>query len=142
MVKDKNRCTIKDTMSTKISFMHYRNHITWTRVMLPVVLEEFDIVYIFWLLFTFHYYCQLVKGHLYPKSGRGDCSPPAPPPPPPLSTALYMVGTLVFTRFVSNAIFLYHLKTSENKVPNSWWLTLFLLSHFSSLVYFYTPLRY
>ena len=25
MVKDKNRCTIKDTMSIKIIFMHYRN---------------------------------------------------------------------------------------------------------------------
>ena len=50
--------------------------------MLPVVLEEFDIVYIFWLLFTFHYYCQLVNGHLLQKSGWGDCSPQAPPPSP------------------------------------------------------------
>ena len=64
MVKDTNRCTIKDTMSIKISFMQYRNNITWTRVTLPVVFEEFDMVYIFWLLFTFHYYCQLVKGQL------------------------------------------------------------------------------
>ena len=64
MVKDKNRCTIKDTMSIKISFMQYRNYITWTRVTLPVVFEEFDMVYIFWLLFSFHYCCQLVKGQL------------------------------------------------------------------------------
>ena len=64
MVKDKNRCTIKDTMSIKISFMQYRNYITWTTVTLPVVFEEFDVAYIFWLLFTFHYYCQLVKGQL------------------------------------------------------------------------------
>ena len=32
MVNDKKRCPIKDTMSIKISFMHYRNYITWTRV--------------------------------------------------------------------------------------------------------------
>ena len=64
MVKDKNRCTVKDTVSIKISFMHYRSYITWAKVKLPVVFEEFDIVYIFWLLFTFHYYCQLVKGQL------------------------------------------------------------------------------
>ena len=64
MVKDKNRCAIKDTMSIKISFMHYRSNITWARVKLPVVFEEFDMVYIFWLLFTFHYYCQVVKGQL------------------------------------------------------------------------------
>ena len=64
MVKDKNRCTIKDTMSIKIIFMHYRNYITWTRIKLPVVFEEFDMVYIFLLLFSFHYCCQLVKGQL------------------------------------------------------------------------------
>ena len=64
MLKDKNRCTIKDTMSMKISFMQYRNYITWTRVTLPVVFEEFDMFYIFWLLFTFQYHCQLVKGQL------------------------------------------------------------------------------
>ena len=64
MVKDKNRCTMKDTMSIKISFMQYKNYITWTRLTLPVVFEEFDMVYIFWLLFSFHYCCQLVKGQL------------------------------------------------------------------------------
>ena len=64
MVKDKDRCTIKDTMSIKISFMQYRNNITWTRVTLPVVFEEFDMVYIFWLVFTFHCHFQLVKGQL------------------------------------------------------------------------------
>ena len=64
MVKDKNRCTMKDTMSIKISFMQYKNYITWTRVTLPVVFEEFDTVYIFWLIFTFHYYCQSVRGQL------------------------------------------------------------------------------
>ena len=62
MVTVKKSCTIKDTMSIKISFMHYRNHITWTRVKLPVVFEEVDMVYIFWLFFSFHYHFQLVKG--------------------------------------------------------------------------------
>ena len=51
MVKDKKRCTLKDAMSITISFMHYRNYITWTRVKLPVVFEEFDLVYVFWFLF-------------------------------------------------------------------------------------------
>ena len=32
MVNNKKGCAIKDTMSIKISFMHYRNYITWTRV--------------------------------------------------------------------------------------------------------------
>ena len=56
-------------MSIKISFMHYRNYITWKRVKLSVVFEEFDMVYFFWLLFPFHYHCQLVKGKLQQKSG-------------------------------------------------------------------------
>ena len=47
MVKDKKRCTTKDTMSIKITFMHYRNYITWARVKLPVIFEEFDTVYVF-----------------------------------------------------------------------------------------------
>ena len=64
MAKEKKRCTIKDTMSIKITFMHYRNYITWTRVKLLVVFEEFYMVYIFWLLFSFHYYCQLGKSQV------------------------------------------------------------------------------
>ena len=46
MEKDENRCTIKDTMLIKVSFMHHRNYIKWTRVKLPVVFEELDMVYI------------------------------------------------------------------------------------------------
>ena len=42
--KRKKRCTIKDTMSIKITFMHYRNYITWTRVKLLLVFEEFYIL--------------------------------------------------------------------------------------------------
>ena len=38
--------------------------------MLPVVFEEFEMVYMFLLDFSsFHYNCQLVKGQLYKKSG-------------------------------------------------------------------------
>ena len=51
MVKDKKRCTIKDTITIKTSFVHYRNYIMWTRVKLPVVFLEFDMFYIFWLRF-------------------------------------------------------------------------------------------
>ena len=69
MVKDKKRCTIKDTMSIKVSFIHYRNCITWTKVKLTVVFEEFDMVYVFWLPFSFHYHCQFAEGQLSQKSG-------------------------------------------------------------------------
>ena len=65
MVKEKkDALAIKDTMSIKIRFMHYRNYIKWTRVKLLVVFDEFYMVYILWLLFSFHYYCQLGKGQL------------------------------------------------------------------------------
>ena len=61
MIKDK-KYSIKDTMSIKISFMHYMQ---WTRVMLPVVFEEFEMVYMFlpYFFFFFHH-CQLVKDQL------------------------------------------------------------------------------
>ena len=39
------------------------------RVKLSVIFEEFDMVYFFWLLFPFHYHCQLVKGKLQQNSG-------------------------------------------------------------------------
>ena len=45
---------IKDTMPIKISFMHYMNPI---RVMLPAVFEEFEVAYVFFLLFSFYYRC-------------------------------------------------------------------------------------
>ena len=47
-------------MSIKISFLH---HMKWTRVMLPVVFEEFKVVCIILAIF-FYYNCQLVKGKL------------------------------------------------------------------------------
>ena len=65
MVKDK-KIRYKRQMSIKISFKHYMK---WTKVMLPVVFEEFGMVYIFFsLLFAFRYHCQLVKGQLQQKS--------------------------------------------------------------------------
>ena len=57
IVKDK-KCSIKHKISIKISY----DYIKWTKLMLPVVLEEFQMVYIFVLLFSFHHHCQLVKG--------------------------------------------------------------------------------
>ena len=81
MVKDKKRCTIKDTMSIKISFMHYRNYITRAKLKLPVVFEEFDLGYIFWLLFFFSLSLPIGKRSTLTKIWR-DCSPPVPPPPP------------------------------------------------------------
>ena len=45
-------------MSIKISFMHYRSYITWTRVKSAVAFEEFGMVYLIWLLVSFHYHCQ------------------------------------------------------------------------------------
>ena len=79
MVKDKKRCIVKDAMSIKTSFMHYKNYITWTRVKLPVVFEEFDMVYIFWLLFFFPLVLSVDKRSTLAKIW-GDCSPPALPP--------------------------------------------------------------
>ena len=43
--------SIKDKISINISFMHYMKS---ARVMLPVMFGEFEIVYIFLLLFSFH----------------------------------------------------------------------------------------
>ena len=78
--KREKRCSIKGKMSIKTSFMHYRNYITWTRGKLPVFFEEFDVVYIFWLLFSFHYYYQLVKGQPLAKNWRGGGGGGDPPP--------------------------------------------------------------
>ena len=64
-------------MSIKVSFIHYRNYITWTRVKLPAVFQEFDMFYVFWLLFSFHYHCQLVKGQLQYES-EGKATLPSP----------------------------------------------------------------
>ena len=61
-------------MSIKISFMHYRSYITWTRVKSAVAFEEFGMGYLIWLLVSFHYHCQSFS----------ICNPP-----PPVSTGLH-----------------------------------------------------
>ena len=49
-------------MSIKIRFMHFMK---WTRVMLPVVFEEFQMVLIFFgSACSFKYHCESVKGQL------------------------------------------------------------------------------
>ena len=48
-------------MSIKISLMHYMK---LTRLMLPVVSQQFELVCIFLLFFSIHGHCQLVKGQL------------------------------------------------------------------------------
>ena len=62
IVKDK-KYSINDTISIKISFMHYMK---WRRVMLPVVFEEFELVCIsfvavllfcFFVVFFFFFFC-------------------------------------------------------------------------------------
>ena len=52
--KDQKKYSVKDTMSIKISFMHYMKG---TKVMLPVVCIQ-----VFLLLFLLHYRFHLVKG--------------------------------------------------------------------------------
>ena len=83
MVKDKKRCPIKDTMSIKISFMHYRNYITRTRVKSAVAFEEFDLVYLLWLFFSFRYHCQsfsIYKRSTLAKIWMGAAALPSPSP--------------------------------------------------------------
>ena len=83
IAKDK-KYSINNTISIKISFMHY---MYWKRVMLPVVFEEFKLVCIsflavllfclcFLFLFfaiSFHCQCQLVKSQLWQISGGIGC---------------------------------------------------------------------
>ena len=76
MVKVKKMQYKEYTISMKISFMYYMK---WTRVMFLVIFEEFQIAYIFLLLFSFHFHCQLVKGQIWERSWAEGCSPPQPP---------------------------------------------------------------
>ena len=41
MVKDKKKYSVKEKVSIKIDIMHYMK---WTRVILPIVFEEFEVV--------------------------------------------------------------------------------------------------
>ena len=55
------KCSVKDTLSVKISFIHYLKKI---RAMLPVAFEEFGLIYMFNVLFSFYFNLQLVKGQI------------------------------------------------------------------------------
>ena len=71
-------------MLIKISFMHY---VQWTRVVLPVVFREFEVVYIFFTTF-FSLSLSIAKGQLHQNSrdgGEGGLQPPALP----VSTGLF-----------------------------------------------------
>ena len=88
MAKDKERCPIKDTMSIKTSFMNYRNYITWTRVKSAVAFEEFDMVYLFWILFSLHCHCQSLSIFKSSTLAKIWGVAPSPSSPRPVSTGL------------------------------------------------------
>ena len=75
-------------MSIKISFLHYMK---WTRVMLPVVFEEFEVVCILLAVFSFHYNCQLVRDQQ--KSGGA-----AAPQPTRFLRACYIIFLLGYVK--------------------------------------------
>ena len=64
MVKDIKRCTIKDTLSIKISFMQLQELQYVNKSKVTSSFQEICIVCIFWLLFSIHLQCQLLKGQL------------------------------------------------------------------------------
>ena len=64
-------------MLIKISFMHY---VKWTRVVLPVVFREFEVVYIFFTTF-FSLSLSIAKGQLHQKSRDGGGGGPTAPSP-------------------------------------------------------------
>ena len=66
-------------MSIKISFMHYRNYITLTRVKSAVAFKEFDMVYLFWLLFQSILFqlLSICKGSTLAKIWGGRLQPPS-----------------------------------------------------------------
>ena len=60
-----------------MSFKHYMKS---TRVMLPVVFEEFEVAYIFFaIFFLFIIIVNLHKANFIKNQGGGGCSPPSPP---------------------------------------------------------------
>ena len=81
MVKVRNT-VLKDTMSIKTSFIYY---IQWTRVTLPVVFVEFEMVYMF-LLYFFFFSLSLSIGkrsNIAKIQNLGRLKSPAPPAPTP-----------------------------------------------------------
>ena len=71
MLKDKQKHIIKDTVSIKISFMHYMK---WIRVMLPVVFEVLH----FFAIFSFSLSLSIGKRSALAKIWRGGGGAPAP----------------------------------------------------------------
>ena len=101
-------------MSIKISFIHYRNYITCIRVKWAVAFEEFDMVYLFWLPFSFHHHCQSLSIYKRPTLakiwGRA-----AAPPGPPVSTGQCCNYFLGFQDFL---IYLAKYFWSSSNFPN------------------------
>ena len=62
MVKDKQRCTIKYTMSNKISAMKLQELHYLNKSKVASSFQGICIACIFWLLVSIHYQCQLVEG--------------------------------------------------------------------------------
>ena len=128
MVNNKKRCPIKDTMSIKISFMHYRNYITWTRVKWTVAFEEFDMVYLFWLLFSFHHHCQSLS--ICKRSTLAKICP-APSPRFLRAWTITSNGVLpVFTLFFLKILFQY--KNLLQRVDLIWTTQMSIFKHFVS----------
>ena len=101
-------------MSIKISFMHYMK---WTRIMLPDVSEEFELVCIL-LLFFFPLSLSISKRSTLAKNLGGNCSPPAPP----VSTSLndFSSAGLIVVKLVPTCTALF--KTNLGQKPNNYWL--------------------
>ena len=86
-VKEKKSCPIKDTMSVKISFTHYRNYIPGRRVKLPVDFSEFD-WFMFFGSFFFSLLLSISKRSTLAKNWGAAAPAPLPPSALPVSTGL------------------------------------------------------
>ena len=96
MLKDKQKHIIKDTVSIKISFMHYMK---WIRVILPVVFEVLH----FFAIFSFSLSLSTGKRSALAKiwieqGGGGGGGPPPPPPAPAVFTGLFFLVSLGYEK--------------------------------------------
>ena len=64
MVKDKKRCTIKNAVSIKISAMQLQKLHYVNKSKVTSSFQGICVACIFWLLYSIHHQCQLVKGQL------------------------------------------------------------------------------
>ena len=93
MVKDKKRCTVKDTMSIKISFMHYRNYFTRAKVAYQEVTDSFRGICGLYFLTPFFFSLSLLIGKsltLVKIWGGGGGVAASPPLALPVSTGLWL----------------------------------------------------